>query len=247
MQDAAERLKFAVQFSQLDLDNLRPGDWMNLRDDLVQFIFGPHARWVQEFKELDEVIKQSPHDVQAQDRVMLRHLREPKRLLPPLPNEYPEDDFRSLQEDVRMLLRSLVGRRDQTLRGIRSVPIAVYVTVLIVPPMEGKPERRMLTPTGPTRDVFLWILSHLLEQGPTNPIRKCPECDTIFYRIRKQQYCSRTCVTRAGMRKWRQTETGKRYERARSQTRYEAQAKRRTSLSVKVGRRAQSKERKQGE
>jgi hypothetical protein len=244
---SAERLKFAVQFAQFNLDRLRPGDWMNLRDDLEQFIFGARAQRTQAWEELAEVIKQSPQEKDLIEREMVRRIHEPKLLHPPHPHEYPEDAFRVLQEDVRTLLRGLIGHSDQTLGAKRSVPIAVHVTILVVPAIKGEPERRILTPRGPTRDVFLWILVHLLEQGPTDLIRQCPECGTIFYRVRKQQYCSRPCVTRASMRKWRQTETGKQYERTRGRARYEARAKGRTSPNVKVGRRAQSREHKRGE
>ena len=88
--------------------------------------------------------------------------------------------------------------------------------------------------------MFLWILSHLLEQGPTDAIRQCPECETIFYRVRKQQYCTRRCVARASMRKWRQTETGKRYERSRGRARYEARVRQVHGKNVKVNTRGQS-------
>jgi hypothetical protein len=57
---AAERLKFAVQFAPLDLDRLRPGDWMNLRDDLGQFIFGAREQRTQTWEKLAAVMKRSP-------------------------------------------------------------------------------------------------------------------------------------------------------------------------------------------
>jgi hypothetical protein len=244
---ATERLKFAVQFAQLDLDRLRPGDWMNLRDDLEQFIYGSHEQRTQALKELGEVVKRSLHDRDLIHREMLRRFRECYHLESPHPHEYPEDAFRALQEDVRRLLRGLVGSREKRGAAITPISVAVDLTIFVVPRMEGTPERRMQVPIGPTRDVFLWILSHLLDKGPMDAIRQCPECDTIFCRVRKQQYCSKRCVARASMRKWRQTETGKQYERARSQARYAAQTKRRTSPNVKVGRRAQSREHKRGE
>jgi hypothetical protein len=239
-------LHFAVQFAQLDLDRLRPGDWMNLRDDLEQFIYGSHEQRTQALEELAEVVKRSLHDRDLIHREMLRRIRECYHLEPPTPREYPEDAFRALQEDVHSLLRGLVGSREKRGAAITPISVAVHLTIFVVPRMEGTPERRMFVPIGPTRDVFLWILSHLLKQEPTDAIRQCPECETIFYRVSKQQYCSRRCVMRASMRKWRQTETGKQYERVRSQARYEARTKRRTSPNVKVGRKTPSREHKRG-
>ena len=40
MKTAEDRLRFAVEFSQIDLSNLRPGDLLNLRDDLCLFVHG---------------------------------------------------------------------------------------------------------------------------------------------------------------------------------------------------------------
>lgn len=34
---AEDRLRFVVKFASLDLDRLRPGDWLNLRDDFQAF------------------------------------------------------------------------------------------------------------------------------------------------------------------------------------------------------------------
>jgi hypothetical protein len=236
---SAERLKFAVQFAQLDMDKLRPGDWMNLRDDLEQFIYGSHERRTQASEELAKLVKRSPHDRELIAREVFRRTREIHHLEPPQPHEYPEDAFRTLQEDVRSLVRGLVGSRDRRGNAILPVTVAVHLAIIVVPRIDGEPERRILTPIGPTRDVFLWILSHLLEQGPTDAIRQCLECDTIFYRVRKQQYCSRRCVMRANMRKWRQTETGKQYERERGRARYEARVKRVHGKNVKVNTRGQ--------
>jgi hypothetical protein len=38
MQTDESRLRFALQFAERDLGSLRPGDWLNLREDLQQFL-----------------------------------------------------------------------------------------------------------------------------------------------------------------------------------------------------------------
>src|SRR5689334_8713857 len=40
MQTGEDRVRFTVSFVQLNLDELRPGDWLNLRDDLEAFLRG---------------------------------------------------------------------------------------------------------------------------------------------------------------------------------------------------------------
>jgi hypothetical protein len=87
---AEERLRFVVRFEQMDLDTLRPGDWLNLLDDFLAFFLAVS----------------SPH------RVM------PHVWLEGVPSGNPSDelwsrqDFRALQQDVRTLLRSFAGAPD---------------------------------------------------------------------------------------------------------------------------------------
>ena len=37
----------------------------------------------------------------------------------------------------------------------------------------------------------------LLIRNPIRPILRCPVCDKIFYRVKKQQYCTRQCFLKA--------------------------------------------------
>jgi hypothetical protein len=106
-----------------------------------------------------------PPDEDLVNRELMRSIHEPKLLHAPHPHEYAEDAFRKLQEDVRTFLRALVGRRDQILGAVWSIGIDVHVTILVVPRMDGEPERRMIAPRDTTRDVFLWILLDSCDVG----------------------------------------------------------------------------------
>src|SRR5215471_1040577 len=86
MSTAAERLQFVIRFAQMDLDALRPGDWLNLRDDFLTF-FG--RRGQREPLAGRGGILTSPLD----------H---------PLPEEYSEENFRALQAEVHHILSCLV-------------------------------------------------------------------------------------------------------------------------------------------
>ena len=46
MKDDQERIRFVIRFTEMDLSRLRPGDILNLRDDLAAFL-GPGFREVQ--------------------------------------------------------------------------------------------------------------------------------------------------------------------------------------------------------
>ena len=56
----------------------------------------------------------------------------------------------------------------------------------------------------PLRMLFFWYLFWLLLAEPPDRIQRCPECATIFFRVKKQAYCSRTCGNRATQRRWRE-------------------------------------------
>ena len=201
-QSEAEDLAFAVQFAGMDLDHLRPGDWLNLRDDFSKFL--------------------AFHSVEG-----------------PGYRDCPEDDFRAIQRDLNTLLRDVVTSRDTHRLSPTFVPIHVRISLFCMPAQGPFPEQTMRQACGPMRDLFILRVRDLLLQAPTlEPIRQCPECERIFLRVRKQEYCSRACVNRASVRRWRQTEAGKQYEQARSHTRYEKRRKRESgNENLKVARR----------
>src|SRR5262245_52193143 len=85
---ASERLQFAIRFAfRTDLNNLRPGDLLNLRDDLAIFLG----------------CKSGQSDtLRGKGGIVATPLAHP------LPAEFSEADFRSLQEEVGQILQGLV-------------------------------------------------------------------------------------------------------------------------------------------
>ena len=219
MQTAEERVKFAIQFMQMDLDRLRPGDWLNLREDLGNFLF--------------------PEGALAQMHIYP----------PDLPEEHSVDAIQLLRQDVTAILDAIVMcGEDYPPDEYEDGPVPRLVSPspqLSVSPMfilfpEQRPGQLILTWLGPFRDAFLMQLIMSLTQLPLDTLRRCPECGTIFFRVRKQEYCKRQCVHRANIRKWRQTEGGKKYERTRSHSRYKANVQQQLGANVSVGRRPRS-------
>ena len=189
-----DRLRFAVRFAQMNLDTLRTGDWLNLREDFLGFLMrGPH---VQPYSTTPMTSIVSP---EASPEVFQPLIS--MGMLGIIPAEYPsaesfsDDDFRALQADVRDWFSSLTHLRSP---GEAWLPPAI--------PMQG---RVALTDgssqvLAPVRDLFLWHLFWLLLQEPPDRIRRCSECGTIFFRVKKQAYCSRTCGNRVTQRRWRE-------------------------------------------
>jgi hypothetical protein len=98
----------------------------------------------------------------------------------------------------------------------------------------------LLTVSGELLEVVLFVLTTLLLRHPTSSILRCPACERLFLRVRKQIYCSPRCAKRASMRTWRQTDRGKVYERQRGRTRYRRNIAQRLGNHVKVRTRART-------
>jgi hypothetical protein len=216
METAAERVQFALQFAQMNLDTLSRGQGLTLREDLEDFL---RCRPGKQYR-------CDPGDVIAAPLAMLT---------PPLPQEYPKDALRQLQQETHAIFSRLVDSRNAWAKDISQGWVSIsgeyYLNSF---PDVGKRSSNHLLMKGTTRDVFLKILIDLLKYEPTDRILRCPECRTIFYRIRKQQYCSRRCTNRANVRQWRQDEAVKEREQAQAHARY---AKKEAPSGAKVKRR----------
>lgn len=184
MQSAADRLRFAVAFAGADLDGFRPGDWLNLRADLAAFTSAPRG--------------QPAH---AADFGGIIPFVRPVR---PLPRDCPEEACRHLQHDTQVLLAAVADRSGLNLIALSGgilTSVQKHLTVAPTGRLTG-PSSAVVLVRGPFRDIYLEILIALLSQGPLPPIGRCPEpaCARLFYRVRRQRFCSRTCANRASMR-----------------------------------------------
>lgn len=218
METAAERVQFALQFAQMTLDTLSPGKALTLREDLEDFLRCRPGK---------------PYMVDP-GGVVAAPLR---MLTPPLPQAYPEDALRQLQQETRAIFTHLVDSRNAWAKDIAqpwvNIPVQYSLTSF---PTYGKQSSNSLMIKGTIRDVFLMLLLVLLSEEPTDRVLRCPECATLFYRIRKQQYCSRPCVNRANVRNWRQDKEVKQAEAERAHTRYEKRTKREVGQGANVKR-----------
>lgn len=205
---AAKRLQFAIRFAQMNLDALRPGDWLNLRDDLAIFLGC-----------------KSGHGYTIEDKGGIATAP----LAHPLPQEFSEEDFRALQKDVEVIVNSLVH---EGMLSTQAIEIHAYYSLF----NSSRANFHVLIAHGATRDMFLLTLFFLLNQEPLDRIKRCPECHVIFYRIRKQQYCARACTNRATVRAWRQREDVKTEEQERAHQHYAKKKKLAVGQGVSISR-----------
>jgi hypothetical protein len=117
----------------------------------------------------------------------------------------------------------------------------VHFKVNVCYPTHASRWRPTIVLFGDVAHLFALRLSHELA-GPAGPrVRQCPECNEIFLRVRKQQYCSRRCVNRANKRAWLATPQGRRKNREADRRRYERRVHERLNAAVKVQRRVRGR------
>jgi hypothetical protein len=176
-----ELLRFAVRFAETDLETLRPGDWMNLRDELKA--------------------------------VVAPAIPMPGVLVSPIEIQELTDDFvKALREDFRRLLAPVADGQLQPASG--TARRAREETVRIGEMGIGVRPDGAIYMSGAPRDVALMKLVYRVALN-TEAVRRCPECGRLFYRVRRQLYCSRVCVSRVNKRDERKAKPPKKAKKAK--------------------------------
>jgi hypothetical protein len=180
---ASDRLRFAIQFAQSDLNRMRRGDLINLKEDMQEFIC-PAARV--SFSELRGVMA----------------FVSGNRLI----DKLSLDECMAIQTEMKGILDVWVRAQSNPEGGSAAPSVKIEGDEIILGFVPGS---RCLTVAGPpSPHLFGIILNFLLWNEPANRILRCPVCEKIFYRNRKQQYCSRTCTNRANVQNWRTKQGG---------------------------------------
>ena len=179
-------LQFAVRFAQVDIDTLREGDFLNLRDELHRHFFKPTGAlgpftggcWAIPNQNIDELGRA---DVTRLQREALR--------------------FLSAWAGQATFLNDFLSRSKSEDPHIDP------------PPYEGKfPDRyEMLQGTkgftgiafyGELDDVFGYMLTLMLQGGGGESLRLC-ECGKLFSKRGRRKFCSPRCLDRATKRRYR--------------------------------------------
>ena len=112
--------------------------------------------------------------------------------------EIPKNEVLQLQREARWFLQGAVESHGG--EPVSSRPVSLrHVSVDVVGDQTG---RRIPRVGGAVRTVFFLALILLLAGGQGRSVLRCPECGTIFYRVRRQKYCNPTCTDRAGWRRY---------------------------------------------
>ena len=185
--DLVEQFRFIADFADMDLEQMREGDWINLQEDLAHFL-----------------------PTQADEGFTLFDAEED-----PEAKKYPKPKIVELQKVVRYLLPSDLAGWDTTSAIAwhelhpRDNPLEIKITASYETFPGG-----VLYAHGKFRDMFFLNLVSLRQRRDVvSKVKRCPECNRIFYRVRRQKYCSGPCVTAANKREWLKTPKGQKYLR----------------------------------
>jgi hypothetical protein len=205
-----QTVAFIVRVATAALEDYRDGDYLNLAEDLAAF---------------------------ARNRELPLELH-PTDSLPNMPPSH--EGLRRLQrlrEDFAELLHAAAAPQSTFPAGSRASKYYKPESVGTSLTGHGISIRHggaSMVVSGP----YLGLLSYkaalllLFAKTPAvSRLRMCPECCTVFLRVRKQQYCSRVCVNKANMRAWLKTPKGKASQRASSRRTYEKRVRGRHPLA----------------
>ena len=187
--DVATRLRFLVEFAGLDLEALTKPKWRRLHRSLFDCVLHgrkregwmtdvpPSMRWCEVTSP-----RQSDNNEQIVRRV--------KSLQAELMQVF-EDQANSDNGEPPLLFES----RERRLRfydDSATEGCSVQLDVMYVP--FRTPQQQMgLKVRGDLRSMVLYSALHDLVEYPYRPIKRCPQCQRIFYSYRKQKYCTQAC------------------------------------------------------
>lgn len=215
-----DKLRFLVAFCGQDLDGFRPGDWLNLRDDLGKFL----------------------GEVQGQELTIIGRV-----LL--CANEsfegYTTEHIRALQQEVTRILQAVaISALQEKLEAKKRASKETHISTGALPstqttiswtPSQHHAFGCVLLGHGSIRDVALTCVVLLIAEHPFR-VMKCPECGTLFFRNKKQQFCSSRCGDRLYMRLRRQKEAVRDRESDSNHRQYAKRVRQKTGRNVSIGR-----------
>jgi hypothetical protein len=226
MKTSEDRLRFAIEFAQADIETMREGDQLNLRDDLAIFVQGSS-----DWRSVRPDINTSPIES------LLVAQTEPRKL--------PIENVVNLQREVQAILALLAHR------SITPASARIEVMLIVHPVDELSalypagtmlvgnrfPEhlRVSLDVVGNVRDMFLYVLARVLAQpGMSDRVRICPGCMKLFLKVKRQKYCSQRCSNRVYMHDYRAVKIEQISESNHKQ--YEKRTRAKTGKAVKIAR-----------
>jgi len=180
---ADERLDLLVEFCNRNIDEMKPGDWLNASYDIKRFVARPESA--------DELGWAFP-------------ILTPKEDDP----ELSEDEIRHLWSGARALFAGYVDTRETLKKGLPAEPgqmVLIHGEVKLLPVRPDQGSAVALWAGSQLQDDFYMIIVSLVTSRDTAQVRTCPveECDRLFVRRGRQLYCTSEHARLTGVRAFR--------------------------------------------
>lgn len=237
MKSDEERISFVLRFVQTDLDGLREGDWLNLREDVVTFL-GWSPRW------REQITREGVRSVKEKVSEVLGGIA--RAFAPYTPGDQETHlprqlSYRVQKEDALRLVD----------RGKKGFALGVERVRLLFFDMSEPGKTRILIETSleedgslgtaALRDAFLFSLLTTLSRLDITYLRRCPVCSRFFYAEHGRQiFCTPQCASRAGTKRFRAKHKEKENERGRRN--YETKVRKKLGPNVQVGKRVNAQQ-----
>lgn len=228
--NALERMKWFLHFAELNLATLRPGDWLNLREDLWYVTHGfvpseiDHERRKNIPLSVEELEQFTPEEVAVAQAYVHDWLK--------------RNAWREAQDEEKLPGQPM-SREEQLQRA--KAP-AYYVSTN---PLKGRIRSVTFSadPSGFTgvaveaddiTDMLLFALLGAWCNINRFELRRCPACEKVFLiEHGRQSYCSAKCKNRAASRRFRSANSQK--ERTRARATYEKKVRSKLGPHVQIG------------
>jgi hypothetical protein len=232
MKTSADRLRWVIDFAQIDYEYvLKEWEWLKIKDEIIQFVGLGFDRDYPYILNLERHTHK-PEDLLTKERTaQLQH---------------HVNDYLTSWASTHLVVAEPVITESQVPASMRklktkAIEIRHWIT-LGRSQVAFNPYHRKWGFFSRFLDLFFIRLGLVIIDEGTNRIQHCLECGRMFYRVRKQVYCSKTCINRVSRRKWLENPKNRKKERQWARERYERRVKEKTHGNVKV----QSRSRKGG-
>jgi hypothetical protein len=200
MKSDRETIEWMLRFAQLDLDSLRAGDWLNLREDL-QILLG----WTDTPEHTQQLTPENIIAIQAEVMRVLGDVARANILLrkpvgsTPQPTQEPRPWRRSALHSSAHVFT--VAQGEQTV--VRGLELEVSTVRLLSFDYPG-PGSLWLRIEAGLRDTLLFALGITLSRVNITYLRQCPACSRLFFAEHGRQiFCTPQCASREGTRRFR--------------------------------------------
>ena len=200
-----KRLEWAIRFSQTELDAFREGDWLNLKEEFWEFLYGMNL-WALDFNTKNGDRKSTAGQVSD--------------VLPRWEEEYLDRQFkesfmkgtdpallREIQDSMRRILGGLAANTEKGKSIIQWIPIR-EADFIISAHASSQPFSGVFSIDDRMKLSQATLGLHLIGSGVAgDQIRSCPECQRIFLAKRKPRadktfHCSLRCARLAATRRY---------------------------------------------